>query len=391
MFSKFVKTFFLLLLLLILGLGIFTSKVNAEVVCGEAWRTEQYPDGTCGTYGQAGTMEPCLHPDGYCYDPMASVKCHITINGDCGQGPGALTPTPTRPPGERTPTPTPTPTPPRQDICRSLNCQVGPTLCKDTSLSEGQRVDLVSVSTQPVREFRYALYNMDNLYPAPPADNPKPICVPPDFPGDINHPTDACPPNTYHLVYRKIYSSHQLKGTISLNYDQIFVPDQLNGGNIPSKVSFTAYMVDQNGQLSNPVEPCVKRLARAIITITPTPTPTLTITPTPPKKTPTPFPQVFCTRIDTYVDGILIKPGSQIKVGQYVGFKAWGIAKNTIITGMIFRLRHKESGKIVFSQTVLASYDRDARMYVGNTTPFPKSYKIITKGSYQISASMIKR
>jgi len=202
----------------------------------------------------------------------------------CGPPQVSLTP-----PERQTPTPpiTITPTPPRKSLCVFASTS-------RSIMSTGQSTILSSQPTDPVREYWYAFYNLDNLYGP---NNPKPVCV--TTGGDVIISGTQCPTGTHHLIYRANAISSNLIGTRNLTYPQVFVVDKnlKNDGTpynqVPPKVSFTGYFLDLNGNLSLPDAKCIARITRVTITVTPTPPKiTRTITPTPPKitrtRTPTP-------------------------------------------------------------------------------------------------------
>lgn len=156
----------------------------------------------------------------------------------------------------KTPTKSPTPfvtAPPgqRQDLCVTATTN-------KTVLAPGEQVTLSSQSNQPVKEFRYAFYNMDNLYGP---SNPKPICV--TSGGDVNISGTACPAGTHNLIYRDPdKTTLRTSGTRTLTYANIFLPDENNGNKIPSQIQFNAYFLDQYGMLSLPNPSCVKKISK---------------------------------------------------------------------------------------------------------------------------------
>ena len=206
-----------------------------------------------------------------------------------------------------TPTPTVTPTPPRQYLCQTASTS-------KIQMQPGDKTILRSKINDPnqvMKQFLFAFYNMDNLYPSPPINNPKPLCVLSG--GDYNVQTNGCPKvnnvQSYQLIYRDLNPTDSgTDGYRELFYENIFRADENNTNKIPEKVHFNAYFIDQNNQTSNVDQKCMADITR-ITLVTPTPTRTPTITPTkpPPTRTPTrtPTPPGGCVNygIDEYSQG----------------------------------------------------------------------------------------
>ena len=238
---------------------------------------------------------------------------------------------------------------------------------------------------------------MDNLYGP---NNPKPICV--TSGGDGPLMPYGCPSGTHHLIYHAdIISFDKTLGKRTLNYDNIFVTDYNDGANnqVPSKVQFNAYFLDQYGKLSLYNPNCVKWISRADIpTITPTPTLpliTLTKTPTPTKinsPTPTPPTQLICNSISIYVDGKPISAASPPKIGSKLTFVGQG-SGNKAITSMEFTIWRWENNQWVYKNwsytDTLITYNKDTGIYTGdNINPY-YPFTVPQTGTWQVRVQVL--
>ena len=297
----------------------------------------------------------------------------------CQSGP----PSPTR-----TPTPTstqksPTPTPPRRDICVSASTS-------KSSMAMGETTNLISEASEPVNDFLYAFYNMDNLYSP---ENPKPLCVASG--GDLPNYQGECPDGSKHLIYR--YTGINLKktiGTRTLSYSDIFKTD-MNTGKIPSQAHFNAYFIDIYGKQSLQNSACTGKITRKDIpSITPTITPTMTITPTPFSKSPTPtqiLSSKLCTKLDIFVNGVpLAQKGVNPKIGDKIAFQAFGSYVGTPIGSFSFELYHNTNALPVFAKKIPAKCDLVSKTCTANTYTYPFIYPFIIKnlGNYQVRATV---
>lgn len=227
-------------------------------------------------------------------------------------------------------------------------------------------------------------------------------------------------------------SSNNTSATFTINYDQINQPDLNWNGQYPVNFAVNGYFRLSNGSISAANSKCVKWFSKtppvnptSIITRYPTsplyatrtpyptrppitpfrsPTPYITryITRVPtyyptitPYKTPNPsdMPYISCSRLTIYVNGLPQSSTTLVKVGDKVHFVAYGTANGKIIRFVRFKLIHKESGKIVFTQDVpvfpprlpLGELPTYEGYYVATSTP-----TIITlTGTYQVSAQML--
>lgn len=367
----------------------FTSIAEAQTCSGTG--SSKYTDwecvnNECTDKGKKTVSGECVPYNGQCMFKVTwEEKCSI-VNGvcqvsnqcgagkicydPCGEGPTPTSPTPTKkPPPEPSSTPTPT-TPPRQDLCVSASTS-------RTVMAPSQSTALTSESSQNVKEFWYAFYNMDNLYPSPPG-NSKPICVASG--GDVKLTNTDCPADTYQLIYRDLELNDPPKtGDKTLGFYKIFVQDENNGKTRPSKVSFNAYFLDNNGVLSLPDPDCIKIIKQATPTPSKTPTPTKT-----PTKTPTPPPVLSCNKVDTYVNGQLLPSGANVVLGDKVNFVAYGYVRGRSIQYVHFKLFHQESNSIVFEQKAQASQSS-----AGDVVAQSTSFEIKLDGTYQITAQML--
>jgi hypothetical protein len=218
----------------------------------------------------------------------------------------------------------------RQDVCDNASTT-------KTSMQQGDQVTISSKSLVDANEFWYAFYNLDNLK-AP--NDPKPICVSSGG-GDTRY-TSACPAGTYALVYYDPSTQTRKTGSITLDYDDIFVKDANWGNKQVLRTQVLAYFALKDVWWSYPNAKCIVKINQAAPTSTPTskpptstptkkatPTPTSKLTPTPTKKatptptkgivTPTPV-QFMCKLINIYHNGAIVDPedltpGSKIVIG----------------------------------------------------------------------------
>ena len=147
------------------------------------------------------------------------------------------------------PSSTPAPNSTRPDLCISAtvnNKQIGP----------GETITISSKANGAANYFMYAVYNMDNLYPPPPENNPKPVCV--KNGGDITTARDICPEGSHLLIFEDPNKELRTEGKRTIRYEDLFVKDELTG-KIVSNISITAYFQKEGEAISVPKPECVVR------------------------------------------------------------------------------------------------------------------------------------
>ncbi len=127
--------------------------------------------------------------------------------------------------------------------CESEPDEVLPPVCQSTSissntLSPGGSLTITSAATTAdITGFSYAFYNRDNLYEP---DNPKPICT------GAGAASDLCPNGGTHLVKGSTVPPTSTN-TITVNYNEVDVPDLSWGGQNPKKIQVNAFFGNSAG------------------------------------------------------------------------------------------------------------------------------------------------
>jgi len=143
----------------------------------------------------------------------------------------------------------PTPTiPGRPDYCQSASVD------NKTSFRPGETITLRSTSKEPVNEFHYYAYNLDNPRNGNPND-PWPVCV-----GNEPATPDICPNGGHHLSFSEVVSTRKLSGSVSIPYNEVFVSDRSWLNLRVGRVKFNAYFKVTDGELSLPNEACMVRI-----------------------------------------------------------------------------------------------------------------------------------
>lgn len=228
--------------------------------------------GACEASAGCGTGQACKlneNKDGSLKDSTCGKYVCWADSGCDGTG----GPPPTAPPAEQ-----------RPNICGDITTSA-------STIAPGESVTLrSSTNGTHANSFWYIMFNRDNLYPPPPENNPKGICVPSG--SNPGHATWAggCPTGSVTLGFKASDTTGRSIGTITLPYEKLFVNDTNNGNQKATRVQILAYFAIGDGQFSLPQPACVTYVTAGITSsVTPTPKPTPTPT-KPPSSPPTPTP-----------------------------------------------------------------------------------------------------
>jgi len=102
------------------------------------------------------------------------------------------------------------------------------------------------------------MYNRDNLFPPPPENNPKSLCVPTgNNPGDVTW-VGGCPSGTVGLGYKASDTTGRSSGSITLPYEKIFINDANNNNQQAKRVSVSAYFSIGDGPFSHIAPACIQ-------------------------------------------------------------------------------------------------------------------------------------
>ena len=193
------------LLTLLLGAGVW---LEVNIVQQKQQVESQAKDISCAGHnhegGDGGESECINDPDGDC----------IWRNGHCKDK------------NDYTPT---------MPACQS-------TSISSTTLSPGGSLTITSTATTAdITGFSYAFYNRDYLYGP---DNPKPICT------GAGASSELCPNGGTHLVKGSTVAPTSTN-TITVNYNDINVPDLSWEGQNPTKIQMLAFFGNSAGWSSN--------------------------------------------------------------------------------------------------------------------------------------------
>lgn len=143
-----------------------------------------------------------------------------------------------------------------------------PSLCGSTTISpatltDGQSATMTSQTNGGTANyFTFAVYNMDNLYPA---GDPKPVCVP----GSVTW-ANNCPTGTMPLIFSDPNISTRTSGTVTFTAEQIFVNDAFWNNQKVDSVRISAYFMSEGALISLPDVNC-QELLQYVLPEQPTP------------------------------------------------------------------------------------------------------------------------